>query len=590
MYSSHPSIHVYVKCLHTHQREQEQRESLAATMRTFSTDATRNTIAMERLQTRNDDLTRQLSLSNSQERSARTALKTAEASARALREEMVRMKAIVNQIRTACANDVRKRDVQIQRLKTHLTAQQRGNKTGLIGASITITPGAGGTMGHPGASKEGESPDVEDPEYSLRQETTEFLTQLSQSLSDENDNLISLVRTTLTTLKDLQGLPEMVDRAVLEDIQESHDTSERMLQSLPTSYDSLAADMHNVLENLRSLLTNPNFVPIEEVSVREEEILRLRDGWEKMEVKWREAIAMMDGWRKRMLSGGDTVNIDELKMGLGLGHGLGTAANMNEPASDLEDSLEDFDHEDSFRSDVDDDEELDLPAPEEVEEEPEEERIGRSRSQDPAQALKPLKEGDGNSKSPRKVSFAPKSHSPAVSAGSKDENNKPLSSLPTPSFKHTHSSLGKHKAAPPREGESRIPRKVRFFFFTISATPRADANPAPIPSHIYHFIDPVQTLKRLSSPNPHSEERAPKLTMQEKLNIAQAEAEAAAVAAGLDVNGMEVQFEGFEQGGGKARGTISSRREEARKTRIGGRARRRKSTLTPQELEMLLNV
>ncbi|KAF2430176.1 hypothetical protein EJ08DRAFT_697718 [Tothia fuscella] len=566
-------------------REQEQRESLSTTLRGLQTDATRNIVAMERLQNRNDDLTRQVSLLSSQDRSARMALKTAEASARALREEMIRMKAVVNQIRTACANDVRKRDVQIQRLKTHLTAQQRGNKTGLIGASITITPGITGVMGNSGPSKEGDSPDVEDPEYSLKQETTDFLTQLSQSLSDENDNLISLVRTTLVTLKDLQGLPEIAERAGLSDVMESEDGNEHMLQALPTSYDSLATDMHNVLENLRSLLTNPNFVPIEEVSIREEEILRLRDGWEKMEVKWREAIAMMDGWRKRMLSGGDTVNIEELKIGLGLGHGLSTAAKLNDQTPDQDDEVADEDG--SFRSDVDvdDEDELALPAPEEMEEDFEEEQIGRSRSQDAAQVQTALREGDGNSKSPRKVSFASKSDSPAVSIGNKDENGKALSGLPTPSFKRPQStSLGKHKTASPKEGESRIPRKVRFSESTILASPYADAKAAH-PSHVYHFIDPLQTLKRLSSP--HAEERAPKLTMQEKLNIAQAEAEAAAVAAGLDVNGMEVQFEGFGQESTKARGEI--RNTESRKTKIVGRARRRKSTLTPAELEMLLN-
>jgi hypothetical protein len=541
---------------------------------------------MERLQTKNDDLTRQLSLANSQERSARTALRTAEASARALREEMVRMKAVVHQVRTACANDVRKRDVQIQKLKSHLSSQQRGNKTGLVGASITITPGAAGAIGNLGASREDDVPQVEDPEYNLRQETTEFLTQLSQSLSDENDNLISLVRTTLTTLKELQGLSEIAERAGLPDIPEDGNSDEHMVQALPTSYDSLATDMHSVLGNLQTLLTNPNFVPIEEVAVREEEILRLRNGWEKMEVKWREAIIMMDGWRKRMLNGGDTVNLEELKVGLGLGKDLDTPSKAHESISGHDtapdDTLDDFDDAASICSDIGDDVDLILPEPEEVEEDMEEERIGASRSHAIA-AQKPLREGHGN-KSPRKVAFASKSNSPAISGDHKDENDKALGSFPTPSLKHPRSSLGKHKAAAPREGESRIPRKVRFSESTILATLGAD-RALTTPSQVYHFIDPLQTLKRLSSPSPHQEE-APKLTMQEKLNIAQAEAEAAAVAAGLDVNGVEMQFEGFQEETARVR--ANSRKEEARKTKIGGRARRRKSTLTPAELEMLM--
>ncbi|PBP20379.1 NIMA interactive protein [Diplocarpon rosae] len=52
------------------------------------------------------------------------------------------------------------------------------------------------------------------------------------------------------------------------------------------------------------------------VEVREEEILRLREGWERMECRWKDAVSMMDGWRKRMARSGQTVNLNELKMGL----------------------------------------------------------------------------------------------------------------------------------------------------------------------------------------------------------------------------------------------------------------------------------
>ena len=62
-------------------------------------------------------------------------------------------------------------------------------------------------------------------------------------------------------------------------------------------------------------------MPIDEVTTREEELVRLKDGWEMMEARWREAIVMMGGWRERMLNGGDTVNLEELKVGLTLGEG-----------------------------------------------------------------------------------------------------------------------------------------------------------------------------------------------------------------------------------------------------------------------------
>jgi hypothetical protein len=90
-------------------------------------------------------------------------------------------------------------------------------------------------------------------------------------------------------------------------------------------------------------------------------------------------------------------------------------------------------------------------------------------------------------------------------------------------------------------------------------------------------IDSFQTLKRSSSPGPHPGERSPKLTVQEKLNVAQAEAEAAAVAAGLRLDELVAEID-------------SKSRSKSRKPRVTGRPRRRKSTLTPQELEQLMLV
>ena len=88
------------------------------------------------------------------------------------------------------------------------------------------------------------------------------------------------------------------------------------------SCEALSVEMDVVLENLRALLTNPSFVPIEEVESREDEILRLRQGWEKMEARWREAMMMMDSWRKRIADGGDSVNMDELRTGISLGKSI----------------------------------------------------------------------------------------------------------------------------------------------------------------------------------------------------------------------------------------------------------------------------
>ena len=158
--------------------------------------------------------------------------------------------------------------------------------------------------------------EVADPEYSLAQETNEFLTRLSQSLSDENDGLIAMARDALGTLKQLLGLPEQSDE-VDEPSTLDHEPNNSPPTSQPT-HEHLAHDLHTTLQTLASLLTNPNFVSVEEVAIRDDEIARLRDGWETMESRWKEVLAMMDGWRARIEKSGDTINLADLKRGLGL--------------------------------------------------------------------------------------------------------------------------------------------------------------------------------------------------------------------------------------------------------------------------------
>ncbi|KAH7086494.1 Afadin and alpha-actinin-binding-domain-containing protein [Paraphoma chrysanthemicola] len=580
-------------------RDQEYRESIAETLRTLRSESTRQTSALEKLQTRNDDLARQMSLAQSQERSARAALRTAESSARSLREEMLRLKTTVQQVRTSCANDVRKRDVQIQRLKSHLTTQQRGNKTGLVGASITINPGTIGLGGSTSSIRD-DVPDLEDPGYSLKQETTEFLTQLSQSLSDENDNLIGLVRSTLVTLKELQGMPEQTSREDGEGLsvigEEDESTHHGMLNALPTNYETLANDMETVLDNLKNLLTNPNFVAVDEVEMREEEIHRLRAGWEKMEARLREAFMLMDSWRKRMTNG-DTINLEELKMGLGLGAGLDTV-NREDDSTVEDDDEEDVEGEESsvFDEELDEvEQEPELPSPEKqvVPDPPTNSDIFGLKLQPKSTALRETNGNKSPIRSPRKVAFS--ASIPNTPTQLEDENAD-ASGLDLVGAEKMSPTLASRIGSEERVSRStpqddRTLRRVSY-----DRIANRIVNPASnfsfstshiIPSTSYKHSSSNahhQTRKRHSSPHAHPDEPSPKLTVHDKL--AQAEADAVAIAQGLRVASATTTTDEVE-----AQQEKSVKKRAMRsptKTKIQGRPKRRKSTLTPEELENLL--
>ncbi|KAK4504054.1 hypothetical protein PRZ48_004969 [Zasmidium cellare] len=297
-------------------RDKDRQEHVAQTLRHLRSEDARKTHEIERLTTQNDESGRAAAQAQAAERAAQNEVKKVEKAMKALQDQATKLKTTLAQVKTQCTNDVRKRDLELARLKTHLQGQQRGNRAGMTAPSMTVKK----QINHSSAQN------LEDPEYSLRQETTEFLTQLSQNLSDENDSLISLIRSALGTLRPLLGIPEgakkhpdsaMGSMGSEEDINGKQKGAHSMLHALPTSYEALSAEMESTLEQLKTILTNPNFVSMEEVEVREEEIARLREGWDHMEKRWRDVLFMMEGWVKRMNTG-DSINIDDLRQGMGL--------------------------------------------------------------------------------------------------------------------------------------------------------------------------------------------------------------------------------------------------------------------------------
>lgn len=500
--------------------------------------------------------------------------------------------------------------MQIQRLKGHLTGQQRGNSKGVVGASITITPGITGAGGMT-ASMRDDAPDVDDPEYCLKQETTEFLTQLSQSLSDENDNLIGLVRTAITTLKELQGTPE--DHRASEDLsmirEEDEDTQQGMLRELPTSYETLASTLESCLDNLKHLLTNPDFVSLEEVETRDEEILRLRAGWEKMETRLREAFALMEAWRRRVASGGDTINLDELKMGLGLGLDFET---VNGPESSMLAGDEDDEEEEELDGEEEAssvfDEEPQEPEEPEALPSPEDAHVPEKTTSDVFSIkLQPnppaLKETSGNakspSKSPRKVAFS--ASIPNTPSQLDDENNEAsnidLVSVEKP--KRPTPRSAERSPRPTSQGERTshqvrtcdlIADKICKLASKVDSSSSSSLDSFTFPYFSYEHSaneDPNEDeqAKKRPSPHAHPDEPSPKLTVQDKLKVAQAEAEAAAVTARSSPAKKDKQDAAVVE-----KRPRRNSRASPMKTRVGGRPRRRKSTLTPEELDNLLGV
>ena len=269
-------------------------------MRTLRADNLKHTNDIARLTEKHNEAKRKLDIAEASEAALKTQLKSADASIRGLKEEVARTKGLVAQARAACATDVRRRDRQIDTLKKQLNeaGRARGARSNPGVTSITITGDIGDDKT---SSTRGSRTSTDD--YNLRNETNAFLANLAQNLSEENEAILVVMRKTMKQLRDMSGWNN--------DNQDTLVTQQQGWQDMATELDS-------VLEHMRTILTNPSFVPIEEVMVREEEISRLKDGWVKMESRWTEAVHLIDGWRKRMAANGRPICDEELQMGLRL--------------------------------------------------------------------------------------------------------------------------------------------------------------------------------------------------------------------------------------------------------------------------------
>ncbi|KAM0418843.1 hypothetical protein ACHAPT_012208 [Fusarium lateritium] len=281
-------------------RDAEHRESLSATMRTLRADNLKHTNDITRLAEKHTEAKRKLDIAEASEASLKTQMKSADAAIRGLKEEVARTKGLVAQARAACATDVRRRDRQIDTLKKQLgeAGRARGARGNPGVTSIIVTGDVGEQRSSP---SRGGSTEADD--YDLRNETNCFLAKLAQNLSEENEAILTIMRRTMQQLRNMSGWSN---------------GNEDGLVIKQESWEDMAAELDSVLDHMRTILTNPSFVPIEEVMVREEEISRLKEGWVKMENRWTEAVHLIDGWRKRMAANGRPICEEELQMGLRL--------------------------------------------------------------------------------------------------------------------------------------------------------------------------------------------------------------------------------------------------------------------------------
>ncbi|KAK6522514.1 hypothetical protein TWF281_001959 [Arthrobotrys megalospora] len=270
-------------------RDGEQKETLAMGMKALKESESKANASAERYKSRCEELERRCATLQGQERVLNANVRSAEITAKSLKDETARLKTMVQQVRTQHANEIRKRDHQISKMKERLLEKSRGGRgnkqpisfPGLTLSGTSSTTHLGGSVG-----SEGLVPGSTD--MVLTDDTTAILTTLSQNLADENDTLVSMIKSTVTTLKAISGMDTEVDQeAELEE-------GERNVIANDISYTSLSNEVDEVLEHLKDMLNQPNYVPLEDLDARDREIERLTLQLQGTLEAWKNAIALVD--------------------------------------------------------------------------------------------------------------------------------------------------------------------------------------------------------------------------------------------------------------------------------------------------------
>ncbi|ORY77042.1 Afadin and alpha-actinin-binding-domain-containing protein [Protomyces lactucae-debilis] len=271
--------------------EELQRERLTTRVRQDAGD-------LESLRQQNDKLTSRVAQLEQAAGVAKNHLAAAkQETAGAIREtklqkdQLSRVSLALQHIKTQMANDLRKRDLQIARLKeqfldgalssTNLQGSRRGGKlTGLMrihgSGSVRAQP-----MQHDTRAA-----------LQLQAESEQQLTTMVQEVAQENDALAELLQATLASLESLVPLEEAEDAAA------------PLVRSVAQSIIMLEAQLQVRLTALRSMLEMPNYVPLEEVERRDIRISELSLRLQQIETEWSAARSVLKGLTASVLSTG----------------------------------------------------------------------------------------------------------------------------------------------------------------------------------------------------------------------------------------------------------------------------------------------
>lgn len=208
------------------------------------------------------------------------------------KDQVGRLKNIVKQHRQQFANELRRRDMQIGKLKERLQDTTRRTKT-LSGVSGTLS------KSYNSYSTTALSSVVEN------NESTDSIDSVSSELASMNNSLVAENNALLVMLHEIRDSLSFVTDETHSNIisQESATYNENPQNSTEVlirckSTEELKEEVSDCVDYIKQALHSPNYVSVVELKEKETEIQKLKDQLSDANTNWQKAISTMDQWKK----------------------------------------------------------------------------------------------------------------------------------------------------------------------------------------------------------------------------------------------------------------------------------------------------
>lgn len=205
------------------------------------------------------------------------------------KEQSVRLKSLIKQIRQQFANELRRRDVQIAKLKERLQDTSRRTKT-LTGVS--------GTLSKSYNSYSTTALNRHDSESEASAAISSELSAMNNALVAENNALLVMlhqIRDSISSVTDENQSAIISERTASYNEQPS-DASEVLIRCQTTQ--ELNEEVSDCIQYITQALHSPNYVSVTELKEKESEIERLKDQLLDANTNWQKALSTMEQWKK----------------------------------------------------------------------------------------------------------------------------------------------------------------------------------------------------------------------------------------------------------------------------------------------------